>query len=235
MFPYHSLLRRAFLLPTSSLSALPSPSPAQKQASVNGCALFLTEWSLLYMLPSVYSQKKNIPEKPVTSLSQIQCAQLTLPLLCCVVLVAQLCPTLCDAVDCSPPGSSVHEGSPGKDTAVGHHALLQRIFPTQGLNPGLPHCRQILYCLSHSAFIFIKSSAMFGPADFTLTSWNPLPLLGVFNSTLIRFPPWLLRYDFSCSHRRCSLGSSKCCCPSGRQPPTLSALTSYVCCPPWLS
>ena len=34
-------------------------------------------------------------------------------------LVAQSCPTLCDPMDCSPPGSSVHEGSPGKSTGVG--------------------------------------------------------------------------------------------------------------------
>ena len=40
-------------------------------------------------------------------------------------------------------------GSPAKDTGVGCHALLQGIFPTQVLNPGLPHCRWILYCLSH--------------------------------------------------------------------------------------
>ena len=39
--------------------------------------------------------------------------------------------------------------SPGKNTGVGCHALLQRIFPTQGLNPGLPHCRRILYQVSH--------------------------------------------------------------------------------------
>ena len=37
----------------------------------------------------------------------------------------------------------------GKNTGVGCHALLQGIFPTQGLNPVLPHCRQILYLLSH--------------------------------------------------------------------------------------
>ena len=37
---------------------------------------------------------------------------------------------------------------PGKSTGVGHHFLLQRIFPTQGLNPGLPHCRQTLCYLS---------------------------------------------------------------------------------------
>ena len=38
---------------------------------------------------------------------------------------------------------------PGKSTGVGCHCLLQEIFPTQGLNPGLPHCRQTLYHLSH--------------------------------------------------------------------------------------
>ena len=37
----------------------------------------------------------------------------------------------------------------GKSTEVGCHFLLQGIFPTQGSNPGLPHCRQMLYCLSH--------------------------------------------------------------------------------------
>ena len=39
--------------------------------------------------------------------------------------------------------------SPGKDTGVGCHFLLQGIFPTQGSNPGLLHCRQTLYHLSH--------------------------------------------------------------------------------------
>ena len=38
---------------------------------------------------------------------------------------------------------------PGKNTGVGCHFLLQEIFPTQGLKPGLPHCRQMLYHLSH--------------------------------------------------------------------------------------
>jgi len=38
---------------------------------------------------------------------------------------------------------------PGKNTRVGSHSLLQEIFPTQGLNPDLLHCRQSLYCLSH--------------------------------------------------------------------------------------
>ena len=66
-----------------------------------------------------------------------------------VCLVAQSCPTLCDPMDCSPPGSSVHGNSPGKNTGVGSHVLLQRTFPTQGLNPVLLHCRWILYHLNH--------------------------------------------------------------------------------------
>ena len=64
-------------------------------------------------------------------------------------LVTQLYLTLFDRMDCGPPGSSVHGDSPGKNTGVGCHALFQGIFPTQGLNPGLPHCRRILYQLSH--------------------------------------------------------------------------------------
>ena len=72
--------------------------------------------------------------------------QLT-PELC---LVIQSCPTLWDLMeDCSPPGSSVHGESPGKNTAVGCHALLQEIFPIQGSNPDLQYYRQILYRLSH--------------------------------------------------------------------------------------
>ena len=39
--------------------------------------------------------------------------------------------------------------SPGQNTGVGNFSLLQGVFPTKRLNPGLPHCRQILYQLSH--------------------------------------------------------------------------------------
>ena len=66
-------------------------------------------------------------------------------------LVTQSCQTLCNSMDCSPPGSSVRGDSAGKNTGVGCHVLLQGIFPTTGLNPGIPHCRQILYHLSHQS------------------------------------------------------------------------------------
>ena len=46
-------------------------------------------------------------------------------------VLSQSCPTLCNPMDCSLPGSSVHGG---KNTRVGCHFLLQGIFPTQGSN-----------------------------------------------------------------------------------------------------
>ena len=60
-----------------------------------------------------------------------------------LIKVAQLCLTLCDPMDCTP------WNSPGQNTGVGSLSLLQGIFPTQGSKSGLPHCRQILYQLSH--------------------------------------------------------------------------------------
>ena len=65
------------------------------------------------------------------------------------VLVTESCPTLCDPMDFRPPGSFVHGVSPGKSTGVGCRFLLQGIFPTQGWNLGLLHCRQTPYRLSH--------------------------------------------------------------------------------------
>ena len=61
---------------------------------------------------------------------------------CCSV--AKMCPTLCDPMGCSPPGSSVRGNSPGKNIGVGCHALLQGIFLNQGLNPCLLLGRWIL-------------------------------------------------------------------------------------------
>ena len=59
-------------------------------------------------------------------------------------------------MDCSTPGSSVHGDSPSKSPGMGCHALLHWIFPTQGLNPDLPHCRQIVYCLRHQGLYSIS-------------------------------------------------------------------------------
>ena len=64
-------------------------------------------------------------------------------------LVAQSCLTVCDSMDYSPPGFSVHGDSPGKNTGVGCHALLQGIFLTQRSDSGLLQCRRILYQVSY--------------------------------------------------------------------------------------
>ena len=62
-------------------------------------------------------------------------------------------------LDCSPSGSSVCGDSPGRNTGVGCHFLLQRIFPTQGSSPGLLYCREIFYCLSHQGSPICKNTA----------------------------------------------------------------------------
>ena len=54
-----------------------------------------------------------------------------------------------DSLPSEPPGKSIN-------TVMGSLSLLQGIFPTQGPNPGLLHCRQILYCLSHQGSITDK-------------------------------------------------------------------------------
>ena len=86
--------------------------------------------------------------------------------LCCAWSFS--CVWLWNPMACSPPGSSVRGDSPDKNTRVGCHALLQGIFPTQGSNPGLPHCRWILYQLSHQ-----------GSPKTTLHAWNNLCVIMV--------------------------------------------------------
>ena len=66
------------------------------------------------------------------------------------------CPTLCDPMDCSPPGSSVHGIFQARILGVGCHSLLQGIFLTQGSNQGLLHCRRILY---HHQMIKVHSDS----------------------------------------------------------------------------
>ena len=92
-------------------------------------------------------------------------------------LVTQSCPTLCNPMDCSPPSFSVHRDSPGKNTGVGCHALLQGIFPTQRLNPGPPHWRWILTdWATREAFLFIGCSIKSGRNSIYCVS-RTFPLL----------------------------------------------------------
>ena len=72
--------------------------------------------------------------------------RLSLPSKLLEVLVAQLCPTVCDPMDCR---LLYPWNSPDKNTGVSCHSLLWGIFLTQGSNQGLLLCRQSLYCLNH--------------------------------------------------------------------------------------
>ena len=71
--------------------------------------------------------------------------------------------------------------SPGKNTGVGSHFLLQGIFLKQGSNSGVLHCRQILYCLNHqgSSFYLLKIKTKLGSLPFLLFHQMPpgLPTL----------------------------------------------------------
>ena len=57
-----------------------------------------------------------------------------------------------------PSGLYSPQNFPGQNAGVGRCSLLQRILPTQGLNPGLPHCRWILYQLSHKGSLLLGLS-----------------------------------------------------------------------------
>ena len=114
---------------------------------------YCSMWNLSFpprdWTPTHYSLQEVLTTGPpgkslfITYWSSTTYKALYLPLLC---LVAQSCLTLGDPMDYT--GSSVHGDSPGKNTGVGCHSLLQGIFPTQRMNSGLPHCRWILYHLS---------------------------------------------------------------------------------------
>ena len=80
--------------------------------------------------------------------------------------------------------------SPGKNNRVGFYSLLQGIFLTQGLNPGLPHCRQILYHLSHQGSPYIQ----------LYVHIYPLPLEPP--SLLLPTPPHPCHHPTSLAHHR---------------------------------
>ena len=83
--------------------------------------------------------------------------------------------------------------SPGHNTGVGSLSLLQGIFPSQGLNPGLPHCRWILYQLSHLGSLHSFTQ------DFILQdSLNPICFARIFPFITL-FPPLVFHcpYDLS--------------------------------------
>ena len=114
------------------------------------------------------------PGKPIYISSILFRLRLWVAILC---LVAQSCPTFCDPMNGSPPGSFVQGDSPGKNTGVGCHAFLQGIFPTQGLEPRSP---------------LLQVDSL--PAELPGKSLQPTPgfLPGEFHrqSSLVGYSPW---------------------------------------------
>ena len=80
--------------------------------------------------------------------------------------VAQSCPTLCDPMDCSLPGFSVHGIFQARVLGWVAIAFSQGIFLTQGSKPGLPHCRQKLYPLSHQGSPITSELSIFSCASW---------------------------------------------------------------------
>ena len=80
--------------------------------------------------------------------------------------------------------------SPGKNTRVGSHSFLQGIFPTQGLNPGLLHCRQTLHHLSHQGSPMVKqTTALRKYSSGVVFFFFQTPIKISFQSLKI-FPSW---------------------------------------------
>ena len=103
----------------------------------------LSPWNAEYIISQLYGYLKILRFVFKIQNQSLVCFTV------CMCLVTQLNLTLCNPTDYSPPGCSVHGDSPGKNTGVGCHALLQGTFPTKGSNPDLPHCKRILYRLIH--------------------------------------------------------------------------------------
>ena len=104
---------------------------------------------------------------------------------CCYCRVAQSYLTLCNPMDCSPPCSSVHGDSPGKNTRVDCHTLLQGIFPTQNWTQ--------VSCIAGRFFTiwatredYQHTSIRKGPGYGTLRLWIPAFIYDIESSYLNR-------------------------------------------------
>ena len=111
-------------------------------------------------------------------------------------LVTQLCPTLCDPMDCSPPGSSVHGIFQARILEWVANFLLQGTFLTQGLNPSLLHWQVDSLPLSH-----LESPAFpLEAAEEIICPSSPSAMCRkVQESSQLLFPGWLLWWPFAFS------------------------------------
>ena len=95
----------------------------------------------------------------------------TWKLVCVHAIFLLSCPTLCNTMDCSPPGSSLHEILQVRILEC-CRALLQGIFPTQESNPGLRISRQILYCWMAGEALKKASVSIIKEANSSNPDWG---------------------------------------------------------------
>ena len=103
--------------------------------------------------------------------------------------VAQSCPTLCDPMDCSLPGSSVHGIFQARALEWVAISSSRGISPTQGLNLGLPHCRHTLYHLSQDCQWSSPKRPLW---ERRKLPWLPSPSLcyGCFRTKTVEWVNW---------------------------------------------
>ena len=119
------------------------------------------------------------------------------------VLVTPSRSTLCYPMDYSPPGSRPWN-SPGKNTGVGCRSFLHGVLPIQGSNPGLLHCRQILYHLNHLGRLSAKiiPSVLSTPCILSVTEPLEFQLVNIsWFLFLLPFPPYYFSSS-TCHHHR---------------------------------
>ena len=144
------------------------------------CRTIYSECIISYQWNKVGAPPRFYFSPLIDAYSVIIFSQMCHAVLC---LVIQSCLTLCDPMDCSLPGSSVHGDSPGKNTGVGCHACPPPgdlpNWGRSGKNPGLLHCRWILYHLSHqgSPIFTVNFPKFFNHSRSVL--WLLLPVLTI--------------------------------------------------------
>ena len=125
--------------------------------------------------------------------------------MCSAVLSHSVMSDSLRTMDCSLPGSFMYGDSPGKNTGVGSLSILLEIFPTQELNQGLPHCRQILYQLSYQGSPSVSTDTPkypFSSLSVGKLSFSVIPGL----SFLLLIEKYLSsRLDYLTSHCYCLL------------------------------
>ena len=111
----------------------------------------------LFLTPWIAARKACLSLTISQRLPKFMCIALMMLSSHLILWLPLLCSVLSDSLP--PHGLLCPWNFPGKNTEAGCHSFLQGIVPTQGLNPGLLHCRQILYSLSYQGSPLLFSMA----------------------------------------------------------------------------